>query len=116
MPRYLPAFSEAYVVKKRPHTLPRACAPAACPRPKRAASQSLFCKDRQPQNVVIPSRNHGNSHPSRLVSAPDSATGPPEGTTEGKWIAAQRRAYRRLKSGSCVHEELMKPTDISVPD
>jgi hypothetical protein len=44
-----------------------------------------FVKDRQPQNVVIPSRNHGNPHPSRLVSAPDSATGPPEGTTEGKW-------------------------------
>ena len=44
-----------------------------------------FVKDRQPQNVVIPSRNHGNPHPSRLVSAPDSATRPPEGTTEAKW-------------------------------
>src|ERR1700751_686499 len=50
----------------------------------RPASRA-FVKDRQPPNLVIPSRNHGNPHPSRLVSAPDSATGPPEGTTEGKW-------------------------------
>src|SRR4029077_17884012 len=43
-----------------------------------------FVNDRQPQNLVIPSRNHGNPHPSRLVSGPGSATGPPEGTTRGK--------------------------------
>src|ERR1700761_3303008 len=53
-------------------------------------------------------RSGRNPHPSRLVSGPDSTTGPGEGNPRSS-------VYRR-KSGCCVHEVEMKPTDIAAPD